>query len=176
MKKLTISDITAIALMIAVTALCSWITIPFSIPFTMQTFAVFFSLEYFGGKKGTLGILLYILLGIVGLPVFSGFAGGIGYLLGPTGGYIFGFAVSGIVFCIFEKIGAKKRALRLAFKLVCLAVCYLSGTLWFVHVTGTKFGAALAVCVLPFVVPDVIKIALADKVAERIDFKKQKNS
>lgn len=176
MKKLTIGDITAIALMIAVTALCSWITIPFSIPFTMQTFAVFFALEYFGGKKGTLVILLYIFLGIVGLPVFSGFAGGIGYLLGPTGGYIFGFAASGIVFCIFEKIGAKKHAVRLAFKLACLAVCYLSGTLWFVHETGTKFGAALAVCVLPFVVPDVIKIVLADKVAERIDFKKRKNS
>lgn len=167
-KKLKTADITGIALMVAASALCAWITVPFPVPFTMQSFAVFLSLEYFGGKKGTLVILLYILLGLVGLPVFSGFGGGIGYLLGPTGGYILGFAASGILFCLFEKPECKKRVWRFASEIVCLAVCYCLGTLWFAHVTETGFIAALGVCVLPFVVPDVIKIVLAGKVAERL--------
>lgn len=175
-KKLKTGDITSIALMVAATAICSWITIPFTIPFTMQTFAVFFSLEHFGGKKGSLVILLYILLGIVGLPVFSGFSGGIGYLLGPTGGYILGFAVSGILFCLFEKLGFENAVLRFASKLLCLAACYCLGTLWFTHVTGTSFVAALGLCVLPFIIPDVIKIVLADKVAERLAVGKTKHN
>lgn len=173
MKKIKTNDITSMALMVAASALCAWITIPLTVPITMQTFAVFFSLEYFGGKKGTLVILLYIFLGLTGLPVFAGFAGGMGYLLGPTGGYILGFVVSGMLFCLFEKIGSTKKTRRFAYKLICLAACYFVGTVWFSHVTGTKLAAALLICVLPFVIPDVIKIALADKIAERLEFDKQ---
>ena len=74
------------ALMAVVLCICSWITVPFAVPFTMQTFAVFCSLLLLGGKLGTLSIGVYILLGMVGLPVFSGFRGGIGHIIGPTGG------------------------------------------------------------------------------------------
>ena len=168
MQKLTTKDLTSIALMSAATAVCSWLTIPFTVPFTLQTFAVFFALEYLGGKKGTLSILLYILLGAVGLPVFSGFAGGIGHLAGPTGGYIIGFIASGVIFCLGEKLSQKGALVHYALQLICLIACYALGTVWFCHVTGTAFMAALSICVLPFVIPDILKIALADIVAKRV--------
>lgn len=172
MKKLTTNNLTSIALMSAVTAICSWLTVPFTVPFTLQTFAVFFALEYLGGRKGTLSILLYILLGAVGLPVFSGFAGGIGHLAGPTGGYIIGFIASGIIFCLGEKLAEKNRLLHYALQAICLFACYALGTLRFCHVTGTGFGAALGICVLPFIIPDVMKIALADVVAKRVNLQR----
>ena len=168
MKKLTVKDLTNIALMSAVTAICSWLTVPFTVPFTMQTFAIFFALKYLGGKKGTLAIVLYILLGAVGLPVFSGFTGGVGHLAGPTGGYILGFIASGVIFCIFESLTGKRFAATFILQIFCLLACYTLGTLWFTHVTGTAFLAALGVCVLPFIVPDVLKIVLANIVAKRL--------
>lgn len=68
-------------------AICSWISIPMTVPFTLQTFAVFLAVGVLGGKRGSLAVLIYILLGAVGIPVFAGFSGGIGVLLGNTGGY-----------------------------------------------------------------------------------------
>ena len=86
-----IRDMAYISLSAAVIAVCAWITVPFTVPFTMQTFAVFLAVLLFGSARGMLSILLYIALGAVGLPVFSSFGGGIGVLIGPTGGYIIGF-------------------------------------------------------------------------------------
>lgn len=169
MKKLTVKDLTNIALMSAVMAICSWLTVPFTVPFTMQTFAIFFALKYLGGKKGTIAIVLYILLGAVGLPVFSGFTGGFGHLAGPTGGYILGFIASGIIFCIFESLTSERSVADFILQIVCLIACYALGTLWFTHVTGTAFFAALGVCVLPFIIPDVLKIVLANIVAGRLN-------
>ena len=83
--KLSVRDLTLMGMMTAVMAVCAWITIPFTIPFTMQTFGVFITLRLLGGRKGTAVIGLYILLGIAGVPVFSGFGAGIGVLAGPTG-------------------------------------------------------------------------------------------
>ena len=84
-------DIVYIAVCAALMAVCSWIQIPTVVPFTLQTFAVFFAVYFLGGKKGTLAVFIYILLGMVGLPVFAGFKGGFGALFGMTGGYIMGF-------------------------------------------------------------------------------------
>ena len=89
--KLKMNSITRIAMMTALLAICSWITIPFAVPFTMQTFAVFLALIICGGVEGSIAIAVYIALGAVGIPVFSGFSGGVSALIGPTGGYIFGF-------------------------------------------------------------------------------------
>ena len=75
----------------ALMAVCSWISIPTAIPFTLQTMAVFLAVGLLGGKRGTLAVTAYVLLGAVGAPVFANFSGGIGILLGQTGGYILGF-------------------------------------------------------------------------------------
>ena len=100
--KLSVRDLTLMGMMTAVMAVCAWITIPFTIPFTMQTFGVFITLRLLGGRKGTAVIGLYILLGIVGVPVFSGFGAGIGVLAGPTGGYIAGFLLTGLLYCVVK--------------------------------------------------------------------------
>ena len=80
-----------IAVFAVLIAICSWISIPTTVPFTLQTFAVFLAVGVLGGKRGSLSVLIYILLGAVGIPVFAGFSGGFGILLGQTGGYIVGF-------------------------------------------------------------------------------------
>ena len=94
-NRLSVRDMAFIAAMSAVIAVCAWITIPLAVPFTLQIFGVFMALRLLGGKKGTLSILVYIALGAVGLPVFSGFQGGIGVLAGPTGGDIAGVPLMG---------------------------------------------------------------------------------
>ena len=84
-------DMVYISFFAIVIAIGSWISIPTMIPFTLQTFAVFITVGILGGKRGAAAVSLYILLGVVGIPVFAGFKGGIGVLLGNTGGYILGF-------------------------------------------------------------------------------------
>ena len=81
-------DMAYIALMAVLISVCSWLSVPAAIPFTMQTYAVFTALLLLGGRRGSIAVAVYIALGAVGLPVFSGFAGGIGKLMGPSGGYI----------------------------------------------------------------------------------------
>ena len=97
-----------IGLFAVVIAICSWISIPTVVPFTLQTFAVFLAVAVLGGKRGTLSVIVYVLLGAVGLPVFSGFKGGIGVLLNTTGGYIIGFIFSALLMWAFEKAFGKK--------------------------------------------------------------------
>ena len=89
-RKLDTKDYAIMGLCTALMAICAWITIPAAVPFTMQTFAVFLTAGLLGGKRGTIVVLVYLLLGAVGLPVFSGFAGGLGYMTGVTGGYLVG--------------------------------------------------------------------------------------
>ena len=97
-------DLAYIAIFAVVMAVCSWISIPMTVPFTLQTFGVFMAVGVLGGKRGTLAVLVYILLGVVGVPVFAGFSGGIGVLLNTTGGYIVGFLFSALVMWGIEKV------------------------------------------------------------------------
>ena len=97
--KIKIWDIAYIAMFAAVMAVCSWISVPATVPFTLQTFGVFLAVGTLGGKRGSLAVLTYLLLGAVGAPVFAGFSGGIGCILGSTGGYIIGFLFSALVIC-----------------------------------------------------------------------------
>ena len=90
-------DMAYIGLFVGLMAICSWISIPTAIPFTMQTFAVFLAVMILGGKRGTLAIVVYLLLGLVGVPVFAGFSAGPGVLFGTTGGYLIGFVFSGLL-------------------------------------------------------------------------------
>lgn len=156
-----------VSLFSAIIAVCSLIAIPLgSVPLTMQTLGIFCALLLLGGKRGTLSILLYIFIGIVGLPVFSGFGGGIGHLLNITGGYIVGFIFTGLVYCVFTKIFGEKTLSKAVALALGLAVCYLFGTLWYAlmytdigFISGLK--QAFAVCVLPFIIPDTVKLFLS---------------
>lgn len=165
-------DLTAIALMAALMAVCAWITVPiFVVPFTLQTFAVFTALALLGGRRGTAAIALYLCLGLVGLPVFSGFSGGVGALLSPSGGYLLGFLGTGLVYWgVSARLPDRPWGRVLALALG-LGVCYAFGTVWFVAVYSqpTTVWAALAMCVLPFVVPDLVKLALALGVSGRVE-------
>ncbi len=154
------------AICVAILVVCSWISIPLGqIPFTLQTYAVFAILLTFGLKLSLWSIIAYIVLGIIGVPVFSNFGGGIGYLLGPTGGFIFGFILTIIISSLFNKATQNKPALKFLSLFIGLLSCYLTGVLWFC-VTTTGFTAqgilsALYLCVLPYVIPDATKIILA---------------
>ncbi len=171
--KFTVRDMCFIAMFAVIIAVCSWISVPLTVPITLQTFGVFAALGVLGGKKGTIAVIVYVLLGAVGLPVFAGFKLGIGTLLGTTGGYIIGFVLSGIVYwAITDKFGTKLAVTVIAMALG-LLVCYAFGTAWFMLVYTRSKGAvtlwsALGWCVFPFIIPDAIKIALAILVSERV--------
>ena len=170
--KWTARDLTLMGMMTAVMAVCAWITIPFTIPFTMQTFGVFITLRLLGGRKGTAVIGLYILLGITGVPVFSGFGAGIGVLAGPTGGYIAGFLLTGLLYGAVKKWRNTRRKENLALAAGML-ICYLFGTGWFCVFKGNAgspvgFLQAVSICVLPYLVPDAAKLLLADQIAVRV--------
>ena len=154
-------------------AICSWISIPTAIPFTLQTFAVFLVLSVLGGKRGTLSILVYILLGAVGVPVFSGFTSGIGILLGTTGGYIIGFIFMGLLYWLAVGLLSKKLWVEILALVIGMAVMYAFGTAWFMVVytrTTEAIGvwSALSWCVFPFLIPDFVKLGLAMLLARRI--------
>ena len=155
------------ALMSAIMAVCAWITVPFTVPFTMQIFAVFAALLILGGRWGTASIAFYLFVGAMGLPVFSGFQGGIGHVLGPTGGYMLGFLAIGAIYWAFESPTRKRPILRIPVLVLGLAACYLLGTLWFTTTyvgangAGMGFVAALGVCVVPYIIPDLLKLTLA---------------
>ena len=106
-NRFALRDLAFIGLFSVLIAVCSWITIPGPVPFTLQTFGIFCALGMLGGKRGTCSILVYILLGIIGIPVFSGFTGGVGQLLGMTGGYIVGFLLMGLLYWLVTRLAGQ---------------------------------------------------------------------
>lgn len=166
-------DLAYIALFAVLMAVCAWITIPFAVPFTLQTFAVFLALVSLGGQRGFYAVAVYLLLGAVGLPVFSGFQGGPGVLLGTSGGYLVGFLFSAIIYRLLTKHwGTSRHAVCFAC-IAALLVCYGFGTLWFWAIytrTSVSIGilSVLGWCVFPFVLPDLLKLALALWIAPRL--------
>ncbi len=167
-SKLQTRDIVYIGIFAAIIAVCSWISIPFTVPFTLQTFAVFLTVLLLGGRRGSISVLVYILLGAIGLPVFSGFKGGLGALLGTTGGYIIGFIATALIMWAFEKAKITNSLVTTVIgMLLGLAACYAIGTVWFMYVynNGTDTPASISVilgwCVIPFIIPDLVKMALA---------------
>ena len=172
-RSLRTQDMVLSAMFAVLIAICSWISIPMTIPFTLQTFGVFMAVEVLGGKRGTLAVLIYLILGVTGIPVFANFTGGIGILLGMTGGYIIGFLFSALIMWLIEsKLGTSPQ-MRLIAMVAGLIVCYVFGTIWFMAVYTKTSGAValttvLGWCVIPFIIPDLIKIALAYFLAPRI--------
>lgn len=172
MSNKKVKDIVLIALFSAIIVVCSLITIPSAIPFTLQTFGVFLALNLLGAKRGLASISIYILLGVIGLPVFSGFQGGIGVLFNITGGYILGFVFSALTFWFVTKLFNKnpRKIINLIASFLGLFVCYTFGTAWYILFSGENLGflSAITICVLPFIIPDIIKILLATLVTNRI--------
>ncbi len=166
-------DMVYVAMFAVLIAICSWISIPATVPFTMQTLGVFVTVGLLGGKRGTLSILVYLILGAIGIPVFAGFTSGLGVMLGSTGGYFVGFILTALVMWGIEKmLGRKTWALALAM-LIGLFVCYAFGTIWYIVVYTRDMGeiglwTALGWCVFPFVIPDIVKIALALLICKRL--------
>ena len=156
-------DMVYIAVFAVLIAICSWISIPMTVPFTLQTFAVFLAVGVLGGKRGSLAVLI----------VFAGFSGGIGQLLGNTGGYIIGFLFSALLMWLIEKLFGRKTWVLGISMVLGLIVCYAIGTVWFMVVYAQNSGAVglatvLGWCVIPFIIPDLVKIALALTLSKRL--------
>ncbi len=161
------------AMFTVIIAVCSWITIPFAVPVTLQTFAVFLAVAVLGGRRGSLAVGMYILTGAVGVPVFSGFRGGLGTLLGVTGGYIIGFLFSVLFMWGMEVLFGKKQWVFTISMIIGLAVCYAFGSFWYIAVYTEDFGKmglmmVMAQCVFPFVIPDIFKLVLVVLVKKRL--------
>jgi len=157
----------------ALMAICSWISIPTAVPFSMQTFAVFLCAGVLSARKSALAIGVYILLGMAGVPVFSGFAGGPGVILGQTGGYIVGFIPCAAVSALLIKRARGNFVLTALSMAAGLCVLYAFGTAWFVLAYAKETGAAgvmgvMSWCVFPFIVPDVVKICMAAALCGRM--------
>ena len=162
-----IKDISLCGLFAALLAICAWFSLPVpGIPITLQTFALFLALFTLGGRRGLIAISVYLLLGAVGVPVFSGFGGGIGVLLGPTGGFLWGFALTG---SLYWAITARWKKPILAATLGML-LCYFSGICWFILGYGAKVSliSAFFTTVAPFLLPDGLKIFLAWVISRRL--------
>ena len=165
-RKLTTEDISYAALGIALMTVCSWLSIPLTVPFTLQTFAVCLVSALLGTHLGLLSVGCYILLGLLGAPVFSGFRGGFAVLLGATGGYIIGFIFTALIVGLTAERFGRKLPVLLISMAAGILVCYAFGTVWFMTVYAKSSGSvglitALGWCVFPYLLPDAAKIALA---------------
>ena len=172
-SRLRTRDLTYIALFAVLMAVCAWITIPMTVPFTLQIFAVFAALATLGGRRGTYAVAVYLLLGAVGLPVGAGFQGGLGWLLGTTGGYIVGFFCIALIYWLITARLGESLPVSIAASVLGLLVCYLFGTAWFMAVYARSTGpvgimTALGWCVFPYVIPDLLKLVLAVTLSQRV--------
>ena len=175
------NDIVNIAMFATLLSVCAWIYIPMTIPFTMQTFAVFLAMFVLGGKKGTIVIIIYLFLGLIGMPVFSGGAAGPGVIFGATGGYLFGWLAIGLIEWATEglserttdKASSHNKWIQVTTMCSGLLACYAIGTIWYVSVYAkgevmAGMFTALSICVFPYIIPDLIKMALAYTISKRI--------
>lgn len=167
-KKFKTIDIVYIGLFAALIAVCAWISIPMTVSFTLQTCAVCLTAGLLGWKRGTLTVLVYILLGMVGLPVFTGFKSGIAAVTGPTGGYIVGFIFTALIVGLSADRLGKRLWANILFMAIGILVCYLFGTVWFMIAYKVTFVSALTTCVIPFLIPDAVKIAVAAILVNRL--------
>lgn len=151
-----------IALFAAITAVFSQISIPIGpVPINLALLAVFTAAGLLNVKQAVASQAIYILMGIIGVPVFAGFRGGFAVIFGPTGGYILGYiAAAFLISLLLKKIGKKPVFIALAI-ILGLILCYTLGTIWFVLSSGTGVVAALSACVFPFLPGDACKIAVA---------------
>ena len=161
MSKSKAYPIVLVGVFVAIISICAWISIPMvPIPITLQTLGIFITASILGAKLGTVSIIIYILLGAVGLPVFSNFTGGFGILLSPTGGFIIGFIFTALTVGIITSFKNSILTNTLAM-LLGLLLCYTFGTVWYCIYANVDFITAVLICVVPFLIGDAVKIATA---------------
>lgn len=166
-------NLTYCALGAALMAVCAMISIPAAVPYTLQTFALYFLIRFLGGAGTIKALAVYVLMGLIGLPVFSGLRGGAGVLFGATGGYIIGFFFPALCAWLWEKWLHQKKAAFYAAAMLGLLLCYAFGTGWFliVYARGAApmaLSKALGLCVTPFILPDLVKAALGIALGARL--------
>ncbi len=168
--KSKIHTITECGLFTALICVLSPIVIPLGpVPFSLSLFVVALAASIADWKESLISVGVFILLGLVGLPVFSGFQGGISALMGPTGGFILSYIP---VAALVALSGRRGIAVKILFSALALLVCYLLGTIWYMVLTGiSNIRYAVSVCVLPFVPFDILKFALAAFLGDRIKSK-----
>lgn len=164
------------ALFAAFIAVASQISIPMTpVPINLAVLAVLSAGAVLGLKYGTLSVVVYILLGCVGVPVFSSFRGGLGVIAGVTGGYIVGYIIIALV-TGFVCERTEKLKFVIPAMILSVALCYTLGTVWYCILTGTPAGAALASCVIPFIPGDIVKIVVAVLIFKRVKRSRNNNA
>ena len=160
-----IRNMSRCAMLTVLLAVCAWISIPLGDrTVSMQTLGLFMALALLGGKLGTVTVGVYLLLGAAGVPVFAGFRGGIDVLLGPTGGYLWGFFAAGVLYWILERRLPDWVNMGLG-----LLICYGCGTVWYYFAYGSgALWPVVMTCVVPYLLPDLIKILLAVVLSRRL--------
>ena len=176
-----IYDLVLISVSAALITVCSWINIPIGpVPFTLQTLGILAVMLTCGGRRGTLSILVYLALGACGIPVFAGFKGGVAAFAGPTGGFLIGFVFAGLVYWLLERLFFRKlktspiKIWIFGFinSVVFEIVMYVTGVIWFMTVYAAQtgpvaLGTVMGWCVLPFLIPDIVKLITAVDIGER---------
>ena len=163
-------DITMIGIMVALMCVAGPLSVPIGpVPVSLATFAVYLAGALLGWKRGPLAVAIYLLIGIVGIPVFAGFSGGFGRVAGVTGGYLVGYLPCAMITGLgaFNASDSADRPLwRLPLCMVAgTAALYALGTAWFMAQTGNSLAASMGMCVIPFLPGDAAKIAAATLVA-----------
>ena len=154
-----VRDMTLTAVMAALICIAGPLTIAVGpVPLSLATFAVMLGGTVFGKKRGAAAVGLYLLIGIIGVPVFSGFTGGFQKLAGVTGGYLVGYLPCAFLAGLGAEHAGKRKWMLPGMMVLGTAVLYTVGTAWFMIQTGNAFGAALGLCVLPFLPGDAVKI------------------
>ena len=174
-------DIAVIAVSAALITICSWISLQIGpVPVTLQTLAVLAVLLTTGGRRGTIAVAVYLALGAIGVPVFSGFKGGPAAFAGPTGGFLLGFLAAALVYWLLEKLvfarlmttQKKKIIFGFVISVIFELVMYTVGVIWFMTVYAAQTGpvglvTVLGWCVIPFIIPDLVKIVAAVVISSR---------
>ena len=160
--KLKVKDMTFIALFAALMCVISPFSLPIGpVPISLATLVVYIVASFLDYKRAPVVVLVYILIGICGLPVFSSFSGGIGKIIEPTGGYIIGYFFLAIIESILITIFRKKKWVYPLAMIAGTLVLYIFGTAWFMVLTEYSFTKAMMACVIPFLPGDALKIIIA---------------
>lgn len=170
-RPVNVKFLTVTALMTAVVCIVGPFSIPIPVspvPISLTNFALYITVYVLGMKAGTVSCLLYLCLGAAGLPVFSSFSGGLGKLVGPTGGYLVGFLFLTLIQGLFMRFFREKNTAAVAGMILGTAVCYLFGTVWLAFQMHLSFGAALAAGVIPYLPGDAVKIIIAALIGPKL--------